>query len=82
MSAAEFDPARTACAHVDPDLFFATDLDGIAAAKAVCVSCPVAAGCLERHVDLEFGVVGGLTAAERRALRRRARTARSGVGSG
>lgn len=38
-------------------------------AKALCAKCPVRATCLERGMDEEFGVWGGLTRAERKRLR-------------
>lgn len=41
-----------------------------AAAKAVCVGCPVLEGCLEHAIRTpeRFGIWGGLTARERDAL--------------
>src|ERR1700743_957279 len=42
-------------------------------AKIVCVGCPVRAECLAEALDnrIEFGVWGGMTERERRALLRR-----------
>lgn len=68
---------QAACRTADPELFF-TSASGAAAqthhrqAKAVCVRCPVVADCLAFALDrgLDYGVFGGLTAEERRALRR------------
>jgi WhiB family redox-sensing transcriptional regulator len=42
-------------------------------AKAVCMSCPVRTECLADALDnrIEFGVWGGMTERERRALLRR-----------
>jgi len=71
---------RSACLSFDPELFFpepslngkhsATMENQIAQAKAVCVSCPVALECLSAAVvmDERFGIFGGKTAQERRAL--------------
>jgi WhiB family redox-sensing transcriptional regulator len=61
-----------ACNTVDPDKLFVT---GAAQnrAKAVCLTCPVRAECLADALDnrVEFGVWGGMTERERRALLRR-----------
>ncbi|WP_354644973.1 WhiB family transcriptional regulator [Kitasatospora camelliae] len=73
-----------ACKGVDPDLFFAevdpddTDADpdavdfAVRRVKAVCAGCPVKELCLTLAlVRVEpHGVFGGLTAAERRALKK------------
>jgi WhiB family redox-sensing transcriptional regulator len=66
---------RAACRAKDPELFFPIGEGGpalvqIAAAKAVCASCPVTAECLTfALVALPEGIAGGLTATERRELR-------------
>ncbi len=64
--------ARSACAGADPDELFVT---GAAqhAAKAVCGRCVVRTECLADALDnrVEFGVWGGMTERERRALLRR-----------
>src|SRR5690348_12472830 len=64
--------ARAACRDSDPDALF---VQGAAQnrAKAVCFGCPVRAECLAAALDngVEFGVWGGLTERERRALLRR-----------
>ena len=61
-----------ACNSADPDELFVT---GAAQnrAKAVCMGCPVRAECLADALDnrVEFGVWGGMTERERRALLRR-----------
>jgi WhiB family redox-sensing transcriptional regulator len=69
--------AHAACADVDSRLFFPVGVTGpavgqIAAAKAVCARCPVRAACLEFAVvtNQEYGVWGGTSEEERRALRR------------
>lgn len=61
-----------ACRQGDPDALF---VQGAAQnrAKAVCMGCPVRAECLADALDerIEFGVWGGMTERERRALLRR-----------
>jgi len=68
-----------ACVREDPELFYSDHPSQIARAKAVCGRCPVRAACLARALadDEAFGVFGGLTTRERRALRRQ--TARKGA---
>ncbi len=65
-------PALGRCAGSDPDALF---VQGKAQreAKVVCKACPVAAECLADALDnrTEFGVWGGMTERERRALLRR-----------
>jgi WhiB family redox-sensing transcriptional regulator len=60
------------CAKSDPDALF---VQGAAqqTAKIVCQGCPVIAECLADALDnrTEFGVWGGMTERERRALLRR-----------
>jgi len=57
------------CSKVEPDALF---VRGAAqqAAKQVCVGCPVIAECLADSLDnhTEFGVWGGMTERQRRAL--------------
>lgn len=61
-----------ACRGMDPDELF---VQGAAQnrAKAVCSGCPVRTECLADALDnrVEFGVWGGMTERERRALLRR-----------
>jgi WhiB family redox-sensing transcriptional regulator len=63
---------QAACNAADPDELFVT---GAAQnrAKAVCQGCPVRTECLADALDnrVEFGVWGGMTERERRALLRR-----------
>lgn len=63
---------RGACATQDPDELF---VSGAAQnrAKQVCQGCPVSTECLSDALDnrIEFGVWGGMTERERRALLRR-----------
>lgn len=65
-------PARAACRTTDPDALF---VQGAAQnrAKAFCMGCPVRTECLADSLDnrVEFGVWGGMTERERRALLRR-----------
>ena len=64
------------CAEVDPELFFPEKGQPSAPAKAVCARCPVTALCLATFGPLVAdGVVGGLTAQERRQQRRTNRPA-------
>lgn len=64
--------ARGACRNSDPDALF---VQGAAQnrAKVVCTGCPVRTECLADALDnrVEFGVWGGMTERERRALLRR-----------
>ena len=70
--------ALSACRTSDPDELFVT---GAAQnrAKAVCSGCPVRTECLGDALDnrVEFGVWGGMTERERRALLRRRPTVTS-----
>jgi len=72
---------RAACAGMDSELWFPVGAPGapaydraVAAAKAVCARCPVAAECalFALGEGIEHGVFGGLDGAERAAQRRRA----------
>ncbi|MBC7373013.1 MAG: WhiB family transcriptional regulator, partial [Frankiales bacterium] len=64
--------ALSACRTADPDELFVT---GAAQhrAKVMCLGCPVRTECLSDALDnrIEFGVWGGMTERERRALLRR-----------
>jgi WhiB family redox-sensing transcriptional regulator len=66
------------CRSTDPDELF---VQGAAQqrAKAVCTGCPVRTECLAYALDhrVEFGVWGGMTERERRALLRRRPTVTS-----
>jgi WhiB family transcriptional regulator, redox-sensing transcriptional regulator len=70
--------ARGACRGSDPELFFPIAHSGpavgqIARARAICAQCPVQRECLEFAMESgqDFGVWGGLSEGERRALRRK-----------
>lgn len=64
--------SQASCRTSDPDALF---VQGAAQnrAKAVCLGCPVRTECLADALDnrVEFGVWGGMTERERRALLRR-----------
>jgi len=73
MTSSTYDWAsRGACRTTDPDILF---VQGAAQnrAKAICMSCVVRTECLADALDnrIEFGVWGGMTERERRALLRR-----------
>jgi WhiB family transcriptional regulator, redox-sensing transcriptional regulator len=61
-----------ACNKAEPDALFVRG-GAQQAAKQVCVGCPVIAECLADSLDnrTEFGVWGGMTERERRALLKR-----------
>ena len=68
---------RARCKDEDPEVFFPVGTTGpaaaqIAAAKSVCMQCPVRIECLEwaMATGQESGVWGGMSEEERRALRR------------
>jgi len=72
---------RAACRDSDPNLFFPVGstgaaLEEVAAAKALCRTCPVRAECLAFALETnqEAGVWGGTSEEERRELRRSRRT--------
>ena len=60
------------CAKADPDALFVQGAEQ-QTAKQVCQGCPVIAECLADALDnrTEFGVWGGMTERERRALLKR-----------
>jgi len=62
-------PCRTA----DPELWFTERANP--KARRLCASCPERAACLRMAVETkaEYGMFGGLTAAERRPLMKGAR---------
>lgn len=72
--------ARAACKDCDPELFFPLGTTGAAVpdiewAKAICAACPVQPECLDFALKTrqEFGIWGGTTEDERRALSRQQR---------
>jgi WhiB family redox-sensing transcriptional regulator len=74
---------RAACLDADPELFFPPGttgpaLDQIDQAKLICHRCDVVEPCLKWAIEFgqDAGVWGGLSAEERRALKRRTARAR------
>lgn len=68
---------HAACRRADPAVFFAPDHEHrthrerrVAAAKAICATCPVQQSCLDRAQTLaeSYGIWGGLTDTERHRL--------------
>ena len=68
--------ARAACKGDTPDALFVRGAEQNKA-KQVCAGCPVRTECLAEALDnqIEWGVWGGMTERERRALLRRRPTA-------
>ena len=64
--------ARAACKSDTPDALFVRGAEQNKA-KQVCAGCPVRTECLAEALDnqIEWGVWGGMTERERRALLRR-----------
>jgi WhiB family redox-sensing transcriptional regulator len=63
------------CAQTDAAAFFPEVGGRATAARRVCAACPVRMDCLLdalAHRDVTFGVRGGLTPTQRRALLQRA----------
>jgi WhiB family transcriptional regulator, redox-sensing transcriptional regulator len=65
---------RALCAQTDPEAFFPEKGGSTREAKRICARCEVKADCLEFALGKEerFGIWGGLSERERRALKRRA----------
>lgn len=63
---------NASCRNEDPDGLFVRGKEQ-RKAKLVCTACPVRTECLAEALDgrIEFGVWGGMTERERRALLRR-----------
>ena len=72
------------CAQTDPEIFFPDKGESTMAAKRVCAGCEVRAECLQEALDRgeRFGVWGGLSERERRALAARLAGAAQGRGGG
>lgn len=69
---------EAACLPCDPELFFpigesAADQEQIRKARKICRGCPVIMECLNEALrqSTQDGIFGGLTATERRQLKRR-----------
>lgn len=63
---------RALCAQVDADLFYPEKGGSTKEAKSVCMTCEVRAECLEAAIDRDerFGIWGGMSERDRRALRK------------
>jgi hypothetical protein len=60
-----------ACTGIDTNLFFSKNIGDINQARAICISCPLAEKCLDYATFAEeYGVWGGTTSGERKALRK------------
>lgn len=65
---------KTPCASLPlkeaDKLFFSESPKRIAQAKALCAQCPITEKCLQYALDIEveFGIFGGTTPQERKAL--------------
>jgi len=61
---------RALCAQVDPELWFPEKSGSPRGAKAICARCPVITDCREWALETgeAFGVLGGLSARERRRM--------------
>ncbi len=72
-----------ACAGIEPDVFFPTDEDGLAAAIAICDGCTVWTLCRTIAMDrAESGVWGGVLLAEgipQTGVKRRGRPSKMAV---
>lgn len=67
--------AYAACRQADPDQFFSTKEEDMAAAVRMCRGCPVTDECLDWALEtrVRYGIWGGTTERERlRMLRRSA----------
>lgn len=66
---------QAACAGTNPNIFFPGRNDHAAElkAKAICDSCPVKAKCAATYMHEIHGIWGGLTAGERRKIRKQRR---------
>lgn len=65
--------ADALCAQVDPKIFFPEKGESSKDAKRICARCDVKAECLAYALDNAepFGIWGGLSAIQRRILRRK-----------
>lgn len=70
---------EAACTSTDPELFFTPTLEKYA--KQVCAGCPVAKQCLQYALEgnLDSGVYGGLSEAERKQMRKASARSRAGI---
>ncbi|GAB2763180.1 transcriptional regulator WhiB1 [Salinifilum aidingensis] len=64
---------RAACRHVaEPEAFFPLSPSARSYAQSICADCPVTTECLAEALatGADYGVWGGYTPEQRRALRR------------
>jgi hypothetical protein len=61
-------PCATLSIKESDNLFFSELPSKVAKAKALCAECPMTQACLELGMEMEFGIFGGLTPQERKAL--------------
>jgi WhiB family transcriptional regulator, redox-sensing transcriptional regulator len=68
---------RGLCAQTDPEAFFPEKGGSVRDAKRVCWACEVRAECLEYALEHgeQWGIYGGMSPKERRALSRLRRLA-------
>jgi WhiB family redox-sensing transcriptional regulator len=59
-----------ACRGMDPNAWFPERGDLVAPLKAICADCPVKEPCAEYAVMEKYGIWGGKSERERRAIRR------------
>ncbi|HEU4830932.1 MAG TPA: WhiB family transcriptional regulator [Candidatus Saccharimonadales bacterium] len=64
---------RGLCGQTDPEAFFPEKGGSTKDAKKICAKCDVRVQCLEYalETDQKFGIWGGLSERERKALRRK-----------
>lgn len=69
--------ASSSCSQTDPELWFPEKGSATRPARQVCGSCPVRRECLRHALDTlpEFGIWGGHTIKEIRAMAREGRVA-------
>jgi WhiB family redox-sensing transcriptional regulator len=73
---------RGNCLGLDPDLFFPDQHGQTSNAKSICAACSVRTECLEYALNplrpMVYGIWGGKSERERRALRRSRRLQQQG----
>jgi WhiB family redox-sensing transcriptional regulator len=76
--------ARASCTETDPGIFFPPHGDPATEARQICARCPVRDDCLAYALDADerYGIWGGLDPDERRSLRRRQHSRKSGTAPG
>jgi WhiB family redox-sensing transcriptional regulator len=76
--------ARASCTDTGPGIFFPPHGDPATEARQICARCPVRDDCLAYALDADerYGIWGGLDPDERRSLRRRQHSRKSGTAPG